>query len=474
MANETSSGNSSWVKPAIHVAVAIILGIIIGTATPPVGLKIEAVRFIGIFMAVIYLLVVDALPDYVVAFLGVMAVVVFKVTEYKVAVGGLVGTTNMLIASAIIIGTAATRSGVINRITLWIMQFFPATYRGQLASILTVGTAIAPLIPGAAAKGALAGPFSATVSNILGFANKSKGAAGIFAATFVCFCSFPIMFLSGSAWGIVLFGLSKQVQAEFTWTKWFISAMPWGIVIILGTYFAVQLLYKAEETKNIVEGFAKSGLEKIGPMSRKEKLASFVLAAVLILWILEKVIGVSSVVIAAVGAASYVLIGVFDRKEFRALIPWDSVIFLGSILCFADIFSAVGIPAFLAKSLGGTFKPFVSNVYLYTAILSILVGAVRTVIISQVACMTIFFLTVSPLAEVAGIHPWITGFTIISATVTWNSYISNSGWLTAYTTANSGELVTYSSQLKMSIAYMVLSIIGLWISVPFWKMAGLL
>ena len=55
---------SSMATTALKVVVPLIVGVAIGLMPVPEGLTAEAVKFIGIFAAVILWLIVDAMPTF--------------------------------------------------------------------------------------------------------------------------------------------------------------------------------------------------------------------------------------------------------------------------------------------------------------------------------------------------------------------------------------------------------------------------
>jgi DASS family divalent anion:Na+ symporter len=56
---------------------------------------------------------------------------------------------------------------------------------------------------------------------------------------------------------------------------------------------------------------------------------------------------------------------------------------------------------------------------------------------------------------------------------TWTVFYQNAPYVTAYY-AVGGDMVNHGQIAKLSVAYMVISIIGLLICVPFWQLMGLI
>ena len=113
--------------------------------------------------------------------------------------------------------------------------------------MLVSGLIAAPLLPSITSKVAIIGPFALAISDRLGFERKSPGAAGMFAAMFTSCASTAPIFLSASFMGYVLLGiLPAKEQVHFSWLQWFVAALPWGAVMLLASFGAILLIYRAK------------------------------------------------------------------------------------------------------------------------------------------------------------------------------------------------------------------------------------
>lgn len=462
----------NWVK-ALGGILGIICGLLIATQTPPTGLSIQSMWGLGIVAWAIIYWIFNVLPEYVVALLMCSAWVVFNVVPFNIAFEQFSSTTWWLLLSALGIGAAVNGSGLIKRLTLHLMSFFPTTYKGQILGMLLTGMGIAPLIPSVTAKAAIMAPLSLIISDTMGYKRKSPGAAGMFSAMYAGFiCTGPI-FLSASINCYMARGfLPIDVQIQFTWVEWLLCTMPWGIVLLAGSYFALILLYKPLKT-NLANDFCKKQLIELGSISRNEKITLIVLISTLLLWMSEGVHGISSTLVALIAWSVLLGFNVYGRYDFRKEIPWDSIIFIGVIFNLGSVLPYLNIDKWIGDTIGYIIIPVMANPYLLILVLTITIYIARFILVSMAATITIFLAVLVPFAIQAGINPWIIAFIILTSINIWLAHYQNSTYLTAYY-ATDGVMVKHSQMAKMSLIYMLLSLLGLFLSIPYWKLLGLI
>ena len=455
-----------------------ILGIAVGVAIafmdPPAGLTVPAMWTLGIFVGGVIFMIFDVMPDYLVM-LGVCTLwALFKTVKFGQAFSFFSNENWWLMIGALGMGVAAQQCGLLRRISFMIMRVFPATFKGQTMALMGAGAVICPLIPSTTAKASIFAPLSVGVSEAMGYKAKSKGAAGLFSAVWLGFiCSFPA-FLSGSFLCYMMRALlPKEVQAQFDWISWFLMALPWTVIFYILSYLAIQFLYKPEKTEALPKGYAAEQLAKMGPMSLHEKITLAVLIISLLFWMTEKLHNIPSPIIAILAMIILLWTKVFDRAEFRAKMPWDVVVFVGTIIGFAVVFPALKIDKWMAASIAPYVGPLVSNPYVFIAGSTILIYIVRLFFVPQTGSIVIFTVMLLPLAAQAGISPWIAGMLTMTAVMTWNVFYQNANYIIAFS-ATGGEFVDKSMMVKMSIAYMVINLIGFMVAIPIWQLIGLI
>lgn len=471
----TETKKTNWVK-IIGAIVGIIVGVAIANAPVPAGLTVKAMWGMGIFAWAVVWWMADVVSDYATTLMMLSAFALFKVVPFDTAFASFHSTTIWLIVGALAYGAAATKSGLLKRVALMAMSKFPLTFKGQAAALFSAGMILTPFIPTVTAKVGVLAPFAQAICDNMGYEKKSKGATGLFLAMFIALVPVYSLFLSANFMCYALLGfLPKEVAAQMTWMNWFINALPWGVTMLVLSYLAVLKFHSPDEKNATVNAdFIGDQMKALGPMSSKEKVVAIILVISLLLWMTEKMHGINSALVALAGTFIMLLFEVIDRSSFRAAIPWDAVVFLGGLFNVPVVFGALKINPWISKVCGPYVGPLISgNIFVFIAVICIVVYAIRAFLVSQTAVIAILVILLTPLATQVGINPWVPAFIVFVAGNCWYVPYQNASFLVSYY-ATGGDMVTHGQTMKLAIIYMVSTILGLWVSVPVWKMTGLM
>ena len=466
--NTTKISTKRLIGGLVGCAITVLMSYVIN---PPAGLTHSAMVGLGIFLCAVVFWIFEVFADYVTAILMCSAWAGSRIVPFNIAFAQFSTDSFWLLVGALGLGVAVTKSGLLNRFSLVIMKLFPASFSGQTAGLVVAGNLIGPLIPSVTAKCAIAAPFARGVSVQMGYRQDSQGAAGLFGAMFIGFGVTGPAFLSSSFMCYTIKGLMPPaVQADLTWMVWAINALPWALVTASLGYLTIQLLYRPAEDSKLDQGYIDQQLAALGPMSTNEKIVAMVLGACLVLWMTEKLHGILAAVVALTAVSVLIGLRVFEREDFRSAIAWDAIVFIGCIINISSVFPALKIDKWLGMVAGPYLTPLVSNVWLFILVGSITIYLVRFFIVSMTATFTIFVVIVTPFAVAAGINPFVTAFIIFTAVNVFHMFYQNSTYLAGYYAA--GGMVSHSKMVRLSLAYMIISIIALAACVPVWHLTG--
>ena len=435
------------------------------------GLDKPAMLGLGIFLSAVCFWVFDVLFDFVTGMLMCAAWAATGIVPFNVAFSQFSSETWFLLVGALALGAGVSKSGLLGRISLIIMDKFPATFRGQTAALVLSGNIIGPMIPSVTAKCAIFSPFAKDISEKMGYEKDSDGAAGLFGAMFVGFGINGPAFLTSSFFCYTILALLPgDVQLHMTWLRWALSALPWTLCVMILGYIAIQLLYKPAEGIVTDRNYLKQRYAELGPMSRNEKITSVVLAAAMVSWMTETLHGISSALVAIFAVSALLGTGVMDRLDFRRGTGWDSAIFIGCIINTGTVFAKLGIDKWIGSLAGPVMVVLLSNIWVLILAGSLLTYVVRFFIVSMVATFTILTVIVVPFAEQAGFNPWVPAFVFLVATNVFHMFYQNTTYLSAYYAADG--MVSHGKMVRLGLAYMMISIIGLLACVPVWTWLG--
>ncbi len=454
---------------------AIIIGVIIAFIPPPAGLTTLAMWTLGLLMWAIINWIFNPMPNFVVMLLMCCAWFLLGIVPFETAFGAFAGKTIWLLIGVFGIGAAVTKSGLLGRIALLAMRVFPPNFKGQVMALMASGTLIAPLIPSTMAKVTIAGPMAAGIGQKLGFKPGSKGMGGLFSAMYSGFSLTGPIFISASFFGYMIHALlPTDVQAQFTWTYWFMVMIPWAIVFLIGCFFSIIKLYKPDEETPLPKDSVKKQLEELGPMSRDEKVTLTILALCVIFWVLESITKIPAAIPAIVGCALLIAFKVISPQDYNTKINWGLITFAGGVMGLATVLSTVGIPAWIGETFGPYMERVTGNPYLFVFTAAIAMFVIRLIIVDHMTAFTLFIVILTPFCLNAGISPWIAGITAYVSVMPWVVYYQNIQFIAAFESAGGEELIGYKQTIKYCFAYTVVTIIGLLVSVPYWQLLGLI
>lgn len=430
--------------------------------------------FIGIgclSTAVIWILF-DVVPDFVAALGMCVAFVLTKTVSIDVAFSQFSSSTIWIVIGALGLGTAASTSGLLKRVALYMMRVMPANYVGQTLSLIISGFVIAPLIPSTAAKATIVAPIAKTTSEALGIEPHSKPAVGMFMSFYTGFISSANGFLSASFVSYALVGLMPEGKG-ISWMNWFVYGLPFMIISFVLMTLMIILVWRPKEKITLTKEHIQSQIDELGKMTWQEKITGIVMLICLVFWMLERVLNVPASMVACTGALVVLAAGVYDKKSFRTLIPWENIIFVGCFLSITSVFPELHINEAITFFLGDKIGFVVSSPYILVIAMCLIVYLLRTVLVSNTACVTLVTVLLMPLCIENGIHPFILIFVGYAAANIWVFSFQNSPTIMSLA-ATDNQLVTHKELIPASLYYMVFCLIASIASVPFWQLLGLI
>jgi DASS family divalent anion:Na+ symporter len=458
----------------IGAVLAICAGFYIAFHQPPQGLTVAAMRASGILVWAVCFWILEIFPEYITGLLMCTFWAVVKVVPFDKAFANFSTSSWWILVGAFGLGVAATKCGLLRRIALVILKLFPGNFAGQSLGLLGAGTIISPLIPSGNARAAIAAPIALAISDSLKYERKSPGASGLFGAMFLGFCVIGSpAFLSGSFTNYATLGLFPKAYQNVTWSSWILFALPWAVFVFIGVGTAIYFLYKPAGVTALSKSVASDELTQLGPMKRDEKIALLVLIATLALWMTESLHRISSGEVAILSLCVLLVTKVLTRDDFRKGIDWAAVMYIGCILNIGSVFQVLKIDLWLGHALEPIVSSFLANIYLFLMALALTVFAARLLIVSMTATAVIFTIVFTPLVVAHGIHPWIIAFVSFASANIWFLFYMNGFYLLAFY-GTGGEMVEHRKMVKLSVAYAVIAISGFLVSVPYWRVMGLI
>jgi len=441
-------------------------------SSPAYGLTRQGMLFTGISLAAVVFWIVNLVPSYIVALLMAMAWVMGGLVSTETALSGFASPLWMYLLCILALGAAISKSGLLYRLSLYALRVFPNNYRGQLMGIVTSGLLVNPLIPSSTAKVALATPLAQGIARGMKFDDQSNGSAGLALAAMI-FYGYSVPFtLTGTYSNLLGLGLIPE-GSQFGWLKWFLYALPAMLIFTIIMFIAIYLLFKPEKnSRPLSPETLDEQVAILGALTKEETITIVVSVGSILMLILQSWHGIDSTWVMLIGFSLLVLSGVLDTNTLKNGIDWPFLLFIGVAFSFTSVASQLGVVKALTSILAGYMHPFMSSPYLFILAV-VLAGFIVTLVIRDDPAVILLVVSLLPLAQQAGIHPWILVFTILLTSDSFFFSYQSPTYLTAYFSTD-GKAFSHAQGQKIALCYGLAVIISLLISVPFWHWAGLI
>lgn len=454
----------SLTKFLISIAVGLCIALI---PQPTELLTSSALIFLGVFIAMILIMIFRLLPDAIAVLLGLTMCYCFKVADFGTIFSGFASTTVWMVVALVGFATGIVNSGLIKRVAFYIMKRFKLSYNSQILAIMVTGVVLAPCIPNMLAKVAILAPFTVQISREFGFKQSSRGAAGLFSALLYPTNIFGLCFLSGSTMVYMLLGILNQ---NFSWLAWTGATIMWGIVCLIGFYL-FNISYYKTNIPDLPATFIQDKLGEMGPMSPDEKYAAVVLVVGILAWITTSLTGLDSFVIAVVLWFLVIIRGLFSPEDISAKIPWAVIIVAGGITGLATLLSVTGVDEWLRTLLTPLLSSVVHNAIMLVLIVTVVTYVIRYFVVSMIATVTLMFAIFAPVCTALGVSPFIVVWCAYTAAQVWSLPFNNTTFLLAQGVA--GELCDWKSSIPSCYCYMALNLLGNVCCIPVWHLLGI-
>ncbi len=290
-----------------------------------------------------------AIPEHVTALLFFSLAMLFAVAPASVTFAGFHAAATWLIFGGLVVGVAVNVTGLGARIANRLGQAFGRSYAGIVFGMLSVGIALAFLMPSSMGRVLLLMPIALALAEQLGFAKGSNGRTAIVLATAFGAFLIPFGILPANVPNVVLMGVAEDLHGFVpTYGHWLLLHFP-----VLGLLKAVAvgaliLVFFPDRMPppTAAQSQAPSAL------SPAERRLSLILALALAGWVTDFAHGISPAWISLAAALACLLpwIGVLSTPDFGK-VNFASVVYVAGILGVGTLIAESGWGARLGAAL---------------------------------------------------------------------------------------------------------------------------
>jgi len=320
-------------------------------------------------------------------------------------------------------------------------------------------------------RAALTAPLALGVAQALRLRDREPAAAVLGLSAWIGAGPMLFTFLNASpacllAWGL----LPAASRARFDWIHWFLAAAPLTLVMSLGALAALFLVLRPRATAALSRDRLSLQLAVLGPPSRRELAMATILALTVGGWLVGRAFHVEAGTVALLGLLAAFVTGNLDRQALRE-VDWNYLVFYGVALSLGALTGSLGISRAVSEAIGTTL----ANLGVTPFLLVLLVGALGIVLHMMIGEQAVLLLSLTfiPVAQVMGIDPWVVVIAILCSVVNWILRATTPEYLVAHS-ASEGRLYSHPQAQRVALAYVAVTMVGLAVAVPYWKLIGLM
>ncbi|MEG2632932.1 MAG: DASS family sodium-coupled anion symporter, partial [Comamonas sp.] len=331
----------------------------------PDGLTPKAWGLVAIFLTTIVAIILKVMPIGVMALMAIVIVSLSQVTSNssKGAIADALSSFSSpliwLIVIAILISRGLKKTGLGNRIGLMFIALMGKRTLGIGYGLAICELVLAPFTPSNTARGGgIVHPIMKSIANAFDSdpAKGTEAKVGTYLAL-VNYHANPItsaMFLTATAPNpLVVDFVAKASNQSFhlSWTTWALCMLLPGLVCLLLMPLVIYLLSPPElkATPDAVV-HARAEMQKMGPLSGKEKVMMATFGLMLLLWanvpamLFGAAFTLDPTVVACVGLFILIITGTIDWDDVLSEnSAWDTLIWFGALVMLAEQLNKLGV-----------------------------------------------------------------------------------------------------------------------------------
>ena len=365
-------------RPRSWVPFIIVLGLWI---TPvPAGLSPPAWHLFAVFAAAIASVLVGAFPLLTSTMLAVAAAVLTGTLSPAQAFAGFANPSVLLVIIAFLVAQAIVKSGLGNRISLFMVSRFGRSPLGLAYSVVLTDAIIAPAFPSNTARGGVLYPVVLSVTQ--GAGSKPGDEQQRRLGGYLMYCTMASLAVSSALWmtatsaNPIGLQIAKDFGLDIGFGKWLLTAsVPALTAIVLLPLVVARLFPPGVKATPEAPAAARAALGQMGGLSREERITAVAFTLMVGGWIFADALKLNVTSIAFAGLGVLLMTNVLTLDDIAkqgdtlSTFLWLAVLFaLSGQLNELGFMSYVGQR--LAAQLTGLSWPvtYVALVVLYVAI----------------------------------------------------------------------------------------------------------
>ena len=385
---KTAKKESLGKKYGLYLALLALIAIVI--APTPEGLSIAGQRMLGImvFSVIIWATTAISYPVSAGVIMTLIALLIGfspnpatgKIFGTAAGLGmGLKGfstTAFCLVAAAMFLATAMTKTGLDKRIALVILSHLGARANRVVIGVIMCGFILSFFVPSTTARVACLVPIVMGMISAFGVPLKSRFAGMLMITVAQVDSVWNVGIKTAAAQNMVAVNfIRSQLGVDISWLDWFIAAAPFAVLMSFALYHVMMFLMPPE-IDEIPGGqqTVKKLLAEMGKVTKDEIKLLVISLCLLVLWTTEKKlhpIDTSTTTMLAITLLMLPKIGVMHWEEVVHKINWGTVLLFGVGISLGNALLSTKAATWLANVIVSSFGLADSTTIMVLAIMAL-------------------------------------------------------------------------------------------------------
>ena len=471
-AKEEAAAKRDWFDAA-GWALAILLPALILYFGSHMGLGRETTVFLAVFAATVVMWVFELVDEFIPGLFALLMTLSLGIAPARVVLAGFASDGFFMAMSVLGLGTVVVLSGLSFRFLLLVLRYLPNTTFGHNLGLMLTGVLLTPLVPSLNGRVALVTPFLIDMVETVKFRFGGKAATRMALTAFTAVTLFSASFMTSRSVNFVIYGLlPAQEQQQFQWLYWVVASAGVSLAMLLLYAGLAALMFRSDERPRLAKEQIDVQLQLLGRLKNREIAA---IVGILLFAIGVVTTSVHNIQPPWIGVAvlyALLLFGFLRKNEFREKTDWPSLIYLGTLVGIIGVFNHLGLDKWLGHHLSGLGEIMRTNFGLFVALLFGVIFVLRLAIPNTATiaiCATVFM----PLAQQAGINPWVVGFIILLLGDIWFFAYQCSHYTQFRETTADKAVYDEGAFLGFNAIMNFVRLAGVYASLPFWHAMGL-
>ena len=337
----------------------LLLGLAIWFTPVPVGLAPQAWQLFAIFAAVIFAVMVGAMPIVLASVVGLVASIMSGTLQPEEAYAGFSNSLVLLIGAAFLVARGVVNSGLGYRLAYVLVRSFGSSSLGLAYSMVATDALIAPAFASNTARAGVLYPVVyALAQNNQSYPDEdSRKRLG----AYLMMTTMAGLSLSSGLWLTAMganpigTALAAEHGVIINFGSWFLAAsVPTITAMAVIPWMLYRVYPPALKSTPQAPAEAQAKLAEMGPLSAKERITLVTFVAMVAGWAFAPMLGVDIASIALAGLAVLMLAGVFTMVDLhKSGDALETVVWFAILYTMSTELNRLGFMSYIGALMAG-------------------------------------------------------------------------------------------------------------------------